>query len=206
MNTTETLINNAKDLTQEVIDTTKEVSTNLMAKFKKYKEDIKNSKYILNQNKIDINDNDSYADKGFFAFLADLLKIKENQFEHNSLISELWKNERLSREVLSEHLKEQLDKYSNLEKSVLREKNLEYTNFDKLKKNIENEKLLDLASNILEEKIKEFKKDNPHIQNIEEMKTKEIKNIKDIQPSQVISIADNIHDTKNIAKNIIKKR
>ncbi|EAL1140847.1 hypothetical protein QTF06_001519 [Campylobacter jejuni] len=204
---------NAKEpeiLDKETILKGKKIANGLISRFKEYKSKADNATYILKQNRIDINDNDTYVEKGFFAFLADLLQIKKMNLDSDNLISELWKNEKLSRESLANHLKEELNKYSNLEKEVLKEKGLENVNFEKIAKNLENEKIINLTSQILENKIKDFKKENPNIENIANIENDS--KIKEIKPNDVIKAFNSSNEKEltkekiNIAKNIITKR
>ncbi|RDU60378.1 hypothetical protein [Helicobacter sp. MIT 14-3879] len=84
--------------------------------YKNFSEKCKKISFDLEQNKIDINDNDSLGDKTFFAFLADLLKAFKKEGLNGELINELKQNENLTKEKLNRFLKEELQNNTFLSK------------------------------------------------------------------------------------------
>lgn len=84
-------------------------------KYKEFSKKCKRISFDLEQNKIDINNDDSLADKTFFAFLADLLKAFKKD-KHSELMDELKENENLTREKLNAVLKIELENNDSLSK------------------------------------------------------------------------------------------
>lgn len=88
---------------------------NLKELCKNFFEKCKNISSCLEQNKININSDDSLADKTFFAFLADILRaFKQEGSKQNELLNELRKNENLTREKLEKMLSAELEKNESL--------------------------------------------------------------------------------------------
>lgn len=193
-----------------MLDKPKELVSNLVNRFQEFKKASERSKETLRQNKIDINENDAYVEKGFFAFLSDLLKFKQIDIKRNELIKELWKNEELTKENLSQLLIKELDKYSRLHKDILEEKNLDKVDFEKIKKNLSNEKISELSYYLLKEKMENFKIENPHIDDIENIdKDTEFKEIENIDVSDLTKAyeakANAINQNEKINKEIKKQ-
>lgn len=84
-------------------------------KYKEFSKKCKRISFDLEQNKIDINNDNSLADKTFFAFLADLLKAFKKD-KHSELMDELKENENLTREKLNAVLKIELENNDSLSK------------------------------------------------------------------------------------------
>ncbi|HIF9806852.1 TPA: hypothetical protein ACX8VE_001700 [Campylobacter jejuni] len=117
--------------------------------FEKFKEKTEDLKFNLSSIKININENDSYLDKTFFAFLADLLKYKQEPNLHNKLVRLVKENEELTREKFTQSLWEEMEKYKQLEENVLEKIGLKDADFDKLETQVKDKEyfIFSLVSN-----------------------------------------------------------
>lgn len=177
--------------------------------------------FNLKQNKIDINDNDCYADKTIFAFLADLLRGDKEANLKNILIRQLQENETLSKEKLQLILKDQLKEYLKLDKEILKEKGLEHLDYDKANKLLDNENFMEFTHELIDDKIKKLNKfaktlqekgkDSTQItQTLQKqdlsIKTKDIQNLSAKTSNDIKNTQKIINDGVKIAKATLLKR
>lgn len=154
--------------------------------------------FDLEQNKIDINNDDSLADKTFFAFLADLLKAFKKD-KHNELMDELKDNENLTKDKLSKLLKIELENNDFLSKE-------EKENVDKFL-NVNNGFCVEIVGSKFKEindflgKAKELRMDEKSIKRKLDDFTF---SAKDVQILTAQSSKDSMQNIQDAAKNAIK--
>lgn len=171
----------------------------------------------LEQNKIAINESDSYADKTFFAFLADLLKGNTNMKLQNILRRELEENEELTKEKLQLVLKDQLKEYMKLDKEILEQKGLAKLDYEQTNKLLDNENFMEFAHELISNKLEKFKnfidtlkEKGKDIEQIDKTLAKQdfsIK-VKDIQSlnAKANSVVKNKQEAVNIVKTLVLKK
>ena len=136
-------IDKATDIVKDkVVDGSVNKAKDIYRNFSKKCKDIS---WDLKQNSIQINADDSLADKTFFAFLADLLNgFKKNK--GNTLMDELKDNENLTRDRLEKLLESELEANESLTNSVKQG----------IRKFLESEDNKEFATDLLGNKIKEI--------------------------------------------------
>ncbi|ARE81437.1 hypothetical protein [Campylobacter helveticus] len=176
---------------------------NIKSFYKNFLEKCERARFNLNQNKIDINENDSYADKTIFAFLADLLRNDQEANLKNILIREVQENEALTKEKFQVILKDQLREYMKLDKDILKAKGLENLDYDKANKLLDNDNFMEFTSELLNNK---FEKLNKFAETLKE-KGKEAKQITETLQKQDLSIkAKDIQSLSAKASNVMKDK
>ena len=168
---------------------------NILDRLQKIKQRNNETKSLFEQNKIHINNDDSYADKTFFAFLADILnsfkskKIEDNGYDE--LFKELQENENLTKQKLNKLLNDELHNNNFLS--------------NEQKSNIQNflNKENDFACNLIGDKIKEV---NDCVKDCKGMDKVSLKSKLD----SIKITADNIRNVSLIVKdaftNVIKNK
>ena len=195
--------------------------SNVKSIYRIFLEKCERAVFNLKQNKIDINDNDCYADKTIFAFLADLLRGDKEANLKNILIRQLQENETLSKEKLQLILKDQLKEYLKLDKEILKEKGLEHLDYDKANKLLDNENFMEFTHELIDDKIKKLNKfakalqekgkDSTQItQTLQKqdlsIKTKDIQNLSAKTSNDIKNTQKIINDGVKIAKATLLKR
>lgn len=176
---------------------------NIKSFYKNFLEKCERARFNLNQNKIDINENDSYADKTIFAFLADLLRNDQEANLKNILIREVQENEALTKEKFQVILKDQLREYMKLDKDILKAKGLENLDYDKANKLLDNDNFMEFTSELLNNK---FEKLNKFAGTLKE-KGKDAKQITETLQKQDLSIkAKDIQSLSAKAGNVMKDK
>ncbi|MCR2062553.1 hypothetical protein [Campylobacter helveticus] len=176
---------------------------NIKSFYKNFLEKCERARFNLNQNKIDINENDSYADKTIFAFLADLLRNDQEANLKNILIREVQENEALTKEKFQVILKDQLREYMKLDKDILKAKGLENLDYDKANKLLDNDNFMEFTSELLNNK---FEKLNKFAETLKE-KGKDAKQITETLQKQDLSIkAKDIQSLSAKAGNVMKDK
>lgn len=195
--------------------------SNVKSIYKIFLEKCERATFNLKQNKIDINDNDCYADKTIFAFLADLLRGDKEANLKNILIRQLQENETLTKEKLQLILKDQLKEYMQLDKEILKEKGLEHLDYDKANKLLDNKNFIEFMRELIDGKIKKLDKfvktlqekgkDNTQIEQILQkqdlsIKTKDIQNLSAKTSDDMKNTQKIINEGVKIAKAALLKR
>ncbi|EOE5692891.1 hypothetical protein ACKJV2_001314 [Campylobacter upsaliensis] len=195
--------------------------SNVKSIYRIFLEKCERAVFSLKQNKIDINDNDCYADKTIFAFLADLLRGDKEANLKNILIRQLQENETLSKKKLQLILKDQLKEYLKLDKEILKEKGLEHLDYDKANKLLDNENFMEFTHELIDDKIKKLNKfaktlqekgkDSTQIaQTLQKqdlsIKTKDIQNLSAKTSNDIKNTQKIINDGVKIAKATLLKR
>lgn len=195
--------------------------SNVKSIYKIFLEKCERATFNLKQNKIDINDNDCYADKTIFAFLADLLRGDKEANLKNILIRQLQENETLTKEKLQLILKDQLKEYMQLDKEILKEKGLEHLDYDKANKLLDNKNFIEFMHELIDGKIKKLDKfvktlqekgkDNTQIEQILQkqdlsIKTKDIQNLSAKTSDDMKNTQKIINEGVKIAKAALLKR
>ncbi|MCR2108507.1 hypothetical protein CUPS4066_07295 [Campylobacter upsaliensis] len=195
--------------------------SNVKSIYRIFLEKCERAVFNLKQNKIDINDNDCYADKTIFAFLADLLRGDKEANLKNILIRQLQENETLSKEKLQLILKDQLKEYLKLDKEILKEKGLEHLDYDRANKLLDNENFMEFTHELIDDKIKKLNKfaktlqekgkDSTQItQTLQKqdlsIKTKDIQNLSAKTSNDIKNTQKIINDGVKIAKATLLKR
>ena len=176
---------------------------NIKSFYKNFLEKCERARFNLNQNKIDINENDSYADKTIFAFLAELLRNDQEANLKNILIREVQENEALTKEKFQVILKDQLREYMKLDKDILKAKGLENLDYDKANKLLDNDNFMEFTSELLNNK---FEKLNKFAETLKE-KGKDAKQITETLQKQDLSIkAKDIQSLSAKAGNVMKDK
>ncbi|WP_376843604.1 hypothetical protein [Campylobacter coli] len=116
----------------------------------------KKTQINLDKIHMNINESDSYAEKTFFAFLNDLLRINKPADFKDELLKHLRENESLTNEKLQIILLEELKKYSFTDENLKKEN---------LENNIKNKELLNLTTYIINEKFEKLKSKIDDIEN-----------------------------------------
>lgn len=166
--------------TQNLLDKTKEFTN---SKFSSLRKKIAETELNLKQNKIAINSDDSLMDKGFFAFLADLLNYEKRKDFKTLLTEELKENETLSKKKLLSLLNKELENNEYLSKEQK----------ESIAKNLSNKYIQDLSFELVNKKL--MSNDNNPIKANDIYELSNNSNIKEAVQSNV----------KEIAKTAIKK-
>ena len=170
--------------------------SNVKSIYRIFLEKCERAVFNLKQNKIDINDNDCYADKTIFAFLADLLRGDKEANLKNILIRQLQENETLSKEKLQLILKDQLKEYLKLDKEILKD-SIDLIHIEKLNK----------FAKTLQEKGKDSTQITQTLQKQDlSIKTKDIQNLSAKTSNDIKNTQKIINDGVKIAKATLLKR
>lgn len=143
----------------------------------------------LQKNKININNDDSLIEKGFFALLQDLLNDifnNKNNVKTSNLLNELKKNEKLSKAKLIKSLVNSLEQNQNLSQK----------DKETIGKNLSNKYVQDLTFNLVTNKLDE--------QNSTELTTKDVVKAGINTTKKSDSVASTT--TKKIVKKILTKQ
>lgn len=182
-------INDVKAVGNEVITTSKINGRNFYDKFLKSCNDtLENNNNI----RLEINNDDMLMEKGFFAFLNDLLKDlpSNRELELNNLLKT---NEMLGKKALIDEIDKHLKELKDLTKKDLENRGINEYDLNKIEKNLGNNKFCEFLDNLLENKELNSVKDLVNI------------NLKDIHTAFTNKTGNKLQDTAtNVMKKVVK--